>query len=352
MIAIGIAATLSGDYALLGNEMKLAAEMAVEECNAAGGIFGAAVPVYVEDDQDNSEQGRRAARALCNRSEVLGVLGHFSSDISIAASDVYFECGLTMITPIASNPKLTDRRLPNVFRFTNRDDRTAQAIAGYLFDQLGKRRAVLVESNYAYGKSMSDQFSRAFADRGGQIVARENIAVGQRQFDELPSRLPGQFDVLFYGGAFEGAYLLKAIRQHGFQQLFAAGDGCWDVTNFLQPAGDAAVHGEGVLILSATPASERSAQFVAAYERRHGPITNYAVNSYDATRVLLAAIRAAAKTGTAPARHDVTAALRDLRFPGIAYERPVTWDEKGDNLAAETALYAVEGGAFRLLAVR
>ena len=281
MIGVGIAAILSGDYAPLGREMKVAAEIAIDECNAAGGICGSAVSTHVVDDQADVEEGRKVARELCGRSEVLGVVGHFGSDASIAASEIYRECGLAMITPIASNPKLTERRLSNVFRFTNSDDRAAQAIAGYLFNNLGKRRAVIVQTDYAYGKSMAGHFAETFSIMGGETVRREDIAVGQCHFDDLLSRLPTQFDVLFYGGAFEGAYLLKAMRRHGFAQLCAAGD--------------AASVGEGVLILSATPTSGRSAHFVDNYERRNGPITNYAVNSYDSTRLLLASIRAAAR---------------------------------------------------------
>ncbi len=351
VIAIGIAAILSTEYAVLGNEMKDAAELAVEECNTAGGINGTPVSAYVVDDQANLEQGCIVAHELCGRAGVLGVIGHFGSEVSIAASDAYLECGLAMITPIASNPKLTERRLPNVFRFTNRDDRTAQAIAGYLLDELGKRQAVIVQSDYVYGKSMAEQFSLAFSRRGGEIVAREDLAVGQREFGEMLSRLPAQFDLVFYGGAFEGAYLLKAMRRYGFTQLFAAGDGCWDVTNFLQPAADAAAQGEGVLILSATPVSDRSAPFVVQFKQRYGPVRNYAVNSYDATRVLLEAIRTAARHRV-PKRQDVIAALRGINFPGIAYEQPVSWDEKGDNSAAVTALYVVERGSFRQVAVR
>ncbi len=48
-----------------------------------------------------------------------------------------------MITPIGSNPALTERSLPNVFRFTNRDDNTARAMATYLWERLGKRRTAI-----------------------------------------------------------------------------------------------------------------------------------------------------------------------------------------------------------------
>jgi hypothetical protein len=35
-------------------------------------------------------------------------------------------------------------------------------------------------------------------------------------------------------GSFEGAFLLRAMREAGVTQLFASGDGCWDVAYFLQ----------------------------------------------------------------------------------------------------------------------
>jgi hypothetical protein len=45
--------------------------------------------------------------------------------------------------------------------------------------------------------------------------------------------LPEDIDVVFYGGTFEGAPLLRALRKGGRDHLFAAGDGCWNVPTFL-----------------------------------------------------------------------------------------------------------------------
>src|SRR5206468_2730940 len=80
---------------------------------------------------------------------------------------------------------------------------------------------------------------------------------GERDFAGLVASMPAGFDVLFYGGSFEGVAILKALREAGLSQLMATGDGCWDVRNFLQPAGDLASSGEGVLVLSATPELRR-----------------------------------------------------------------------------------------------
>jgi branched-chain amino acid transport system substrate-binding protein len=253
-IFVGIGTTLSGRYARIGTEMKQAAELAIEEVNNAGGIRGAELSAQAADDRSSTEAGEAVAHEFCGRNDLLGIVGHYSSDVSIAASEIYHQCGVAMITPIASNPALTERGRESTFRFTNRDDDTGQAIAGYLFKTLGKRRAALIESEYAYGKSMASAFDRAFQRVGGQVLVRESVAVGEREFRPLVSNLPKDFDVLFYGGAFEGAPLLQAMREAGKTQLFAAGDGCWDMPNFLEPAGDASIAGEGVLVLAATPA--------------------------------------------------------------------------------------------------
>jgi branched-chain amino acid transport system substrate-binding protein len=219
-------------------------------------------------------------------------------------------------------------------------------------EELAKGHAFVVESDYAYGKSMAEEFSKTFEELGGQIVRRAKIFIGQRDFGELFDNPPEPFDLLFYGGAFEGAYVLRAMRQLGHNQLFSAGDGCWDLTNFLIPAGEATRVGEGALVLSATPSSDHQKAFTSDYEARYGPITNYAVNSYDATRVLLAAVKAVAQGGSIVNRQNVAAALGDISFAGIAYEQPVHWDDKGDNLAAVTALYRAGADRFQQVAVR
>jgi branched-chain amino acid transport system substrate-binding protein len=109
-----------------------------------------------------------------------------------------------------------------------------------------------------------------------------------------------------------------------------------------------------VLVLSASPAAGRvagSQEFAQRYMQRYGPIANYAVNAYDAGRLLLLAIEQAATAKAAvPERAEVVAAMQGLKFQGIAYPRPHEWDAKGDNKATLTALHVVEGNHYRQIA--
>jgi branched-chain amino acid transport system substrate-binding protein len=333
--------------------MMQAAQLAIEAHNRAIAPPDLPIVATVVDDAGTPERGAAVAEIIAAEPDILGVVGHYDSDVTIAASNVYARAGLAMITPIASNPLVTDRHLPGVFRWTNRDDRTAIAIAAYLRGARRKRRAVIVESETAYGASMADQFHRAFIAAGGDVPHHQRLT-NQIPPDVLIAELPGDFDLLFYGGAFDGAPLLKAMRAAGLMQLFAAGDGCWDVKHFLEPAGPAALAGEGVLVLAATlgvGCMNGSADFASRYTARYGPIRNYALNAYDATNVLLDALNTATREhGRLPTRAAVIDAIAHSHYQGLSYRDPVRWDHHGDNLSSLTALNIIHNGQFTEIA--
>ncbi|HXW27631.1 MAG TPA: branched-chain amino acid ABC transporter substrate-binding protein, partial [Xanthobacteraceae bacterium] len=246
---------------------------------------------------------------------------------------------------------VTEQGLANVFRLTNRDDRKGPGLAHWLYAKLDKRRAVVLDDGTTYGKGLADGFVKGFEGAGGAVVARESVEVRDTDFRPLLGRLPKDFDLVFFAGIREGAYIVKDMRALGLTQLFACGDGCWSVDGFIKPAGEAATAGEGVRILSAAPAVGKvpgSAEFAARYTARYGPINNYAANSYDSARIVMAAIeRAATAKNALPSRADVIAAVRANPFQGIAYARPVEWDAKGDNKAAVIFVNVVEDHRFK-----
>jgi branched-chain amino acid transport system substrate-binding protein len=349
-IKIGIGGPLTTTSAGFGVEMKQAVEFAVAERNDAGGVAGAKVVALAMDDKADAETGKAVAKTFCDDPAVLGVVGHVNSGVAIATGRIYADCGLAVITPMASNPQVTESGFATVFRLTNRDDRKGPGLARYLIRKMGKRRALVIDDGTPYGVGLADQFVAGFSGEG-TVVARKSVKVGERDFVDFVRSWPKDFDVLFFAGIREGALILKEMRAQGLAQLFSCGDGCWDTKAFIQAAEGAATKAEGVRILSAAPALGTvpgSSEFGGRYTARYGPINNYAANSYDSARVLMVAIATAAgdKQGI-PARADVVTALRKLTFQGIAYAKPVEWTEKGDNKSAVIFINAVEGDHFK-----
>jgi branched-chain amino acid transport system substrate-binding protein len=350
-IRIGVAGPLTTPSATFGLEMRQAVDLAIDERDATGGVFGGKIVAAVMDDAADAEKGKAVAKALCDDPRVLAVVGPVNSGVMLASEKVYADCGLPIVTPMASNPAITEQGLANVFRLTNRDDHKGPAVASWLNVKMGKKAAVVVDDGTPYGKGIADQFSSGFAAVGGAVVKRWTAKAGQTDFTAEVAELPKDFDVLFFGGIKEGAYVLKDMRKAGLNQVFACGDGCWSVGGFIKPAEGAATAGEGVRVLSAAPALGRvpgSAEFAERYKARFGPINNYAASSYDSARVVMNAIEAAAtKKGGMPDRADVLAALKDIKFQGVAYAAPEAFDAKGDNTAAVIFVNDVDGGRFR-----
>jgi len=354
-IAIGMATPLSGQGAALGIEMQHAIQMAVTNYNNHPNNTAWPIRFIARDDKSSVTESETIAREFIADSSILGFIGHYNSDTSLAAARIYAPANLALISPIASNPLLTESNLSNVFRYTNRDDATAKAISIYLYDKLRKRHAVVFKTDSAYGNSMGDQFMRNFSHCGGEIISATVVQPGASDYTQTIDDIPERTDLVFYGGTFEGAALLKALRASGRNMLFAAGDGCWDKINFLQPAGGAAEAGEGVLILSAscnTSHSEESILFEKRYNAEYGPIINYALNSYDSANLLITAIKnAIQKSNRIPRREEVLQSLKKIEFTGIANPMPVTWNAQGDNMNAICVLNTIQNGNYKQVAL-
>ena len=349
-IKIGIGGPLTTPSAGFGVEMRQAVDLAIDQRNGASGLLGARVIGVAIDDRADAEAGKAAARTFCDDPSVLGVVGHVNSGVAIATGQVYADCGLAVITPMASNPKVTESGFATIFRLTNRDDRKGPRLARYLIEKMGKKHALIIDDGTPYGIGLADQFTAGFSG-GGAIAGRLSVAGSGQDFAGFVAGWPKDFDVVFFAGIREGALILKEMRRQRLSQLFSCGDGCWDTNGFIRAAEGAATEGEGVRVLSAAPALgdvPGSAEFAATYTAKYGPINNYAASSYDAARILMAAIaEAGTRTNGAPARTDVVAAMRRLTFQGIAYAKPVAWTAKGDNTSAVIFVNAVEGDRFR-----
>jgi branched-chain amino acid transport system substrate-binding protein len=144
-ILIGAAGPLNGQYAALGNQLRIGAEAAVADANAAGGINGESLSVVALDDGCDTRKAVEVARQFVAR-DIRLVVGHYCSGTSAAAALVYKQAGILMITPSASQPALTDAGNWNVFRMTGRDDMPYLLAAKRIAAAPGKPKAAVIST--------------------------------------------------------------------------------------------------------------------------------------------------------------------------------------------------------------
>src|SRR5579871_3352525 len=120
-IKMGMAGPITGPSATEGTQIKNGTDQAVADINAAGGILGQKITLEYGDDASDPKQGVSVANKFAGDG-VKFVIGPYNSGVTLPASMVYQENGILEITPSATNPQITERKMWNIFRTCGRDD--------------------------------------------------------------------------------------------------------------------------------------------------------------------------------------------------------------------------------------
>ncbi len=89
VVKIGLAAPFEGRYRAIGYEAIYAARLAIREINAAGGIGGYRVELFVLDDGGDPAMAIEQARKMAIDPQVIAVIGHYRPETTGAAIDHY-----------------------------------------------------------------------------------------------------------------------------------------------------------------------------------------------------------------------------------------------------------------------
>ncbi|MEG4456346.1 ABC transporter substrate-binding protein [Microcoleus sp. N9_A1] len=171
--AVPIGADING-----AQEILRGVAQAQNEINQSGGISGTPLKVLIANDDDNPEIASQIASALANNSDILGVIGHFSSDATLAASKIYQQNQLVAISPISTSVQLSGIG-SNIFRTVPSDRFAANALSRYMLTKLQKKKAaVFFNSASNYSKSLKSEFTTALYGDGGQVVSEFDFAKG------------------------------------------------------------------------------------------------------------------------------------------------------------------------------
>ncbi|HCV30603.1 MAG TPA: receptor ligand binding family protein [Microcoleaceae bacterium UBA9251] len=165
----------------IGKDMNPALEIlrgvaqAQNELNQSGGVSGIPLKVLIANDDNNPDIASQIASALAKNSEVLGVIGHFGSDTTLAASKVYQQNQLVAISPTSTSVQLSGVG-SNIFRTVPSDRFAANALSRYMLTKLQKKKAaIFFNSASSYSKSLKNEFTTAVYADGGQIVSEFDL---------------------------------------------------------------------------------------------------------------------------------------------------------------------------------
>ena len=277
--------------------------------NQAGGINGVPLKVLIVNDDNNPDTAKQVAADLVKDSSVLGVIGHFGSDATLAAAPVYQQEGLVMVSPTSTAVQVSNLG-DAIFRTVPSDRFTASTLSDYLLKTLNKQIvAVYYNSNNNYSRSLKEEFITALTSDGGQVVsefdlneptfnASDTVAQATKQGAQALVLLPNT-------GVLDAALQVATVNQRRLPLL--GGDSVYSPKT-LQVGGNAA---ENMVV--AVPwilLSNPQSSFVQTATRLWGADINWrTATAYDATQALIAGLQ------RDPTRQGVRQALND---PGLS----------------------------------
>jgi branched-chain amino acid transport system substrate-binding protein len=349
VVRVAVALPLTGDIAALGQGLERACAMAMEEENAKGGYTGYKVEMVAFDDRSDPREAVSVANRIVSDPSVVAVVGHFNSGCSIPASQVYARAHLPMISPAASNPKLTLQQLDpgwayprNIFRVNTTDDVQGPYAADYALKTLQLKRAAIIHDKTAYGQGVAEEFKKRMEAAGGVVLSFDGVNVADKDFNALLTRiLESNPQILYWGGDYAGGGLVvRQARGVGINQPIILSEANYD-PEYLRVAGPAA-EGTYVTFLGAPASVLPSAQaFVKRYQARYpnDELKAYDHWGFEAMSIILDLIRE-----VGPDKEKILAALPKIKHEGVL--GVTQFDEKGDTLNKTITIFQVKDGKF------
>jgi len=221
---VAIAGPMSGQYASAGDQIRKGAELAIADINAKGGVLGEKLKLVIGDDACDPKQAVSVANRMVN-SEIKFMHGHWCSSSTIPASDIYLDAGIPMAT-VSTNPKVTERGLPNIFRIMGRDDQQGMVAGAYIAKHFADKKVAVIDDKSAYGKGLATEISKSLKANGVTPVMEESITAGERDYSTLVTKLKAAgVGVMAYGGYHtEVGLILRQAKSAGLKLLVMGGD--------------------------------------------------------------------------------------------------------------------------------
>ncbi len=344
-IVIGGSAPMSGAEAQFGQSQIDGAQLYFDQLNEKGGINGHKIVFRPLDDRADPRQGTLIAQQFCDDSDVVGVIGHMDSGVTMPALDIYSDCGMPQVVP-ATNPEITKRGFKTIVRAVANDFVQGAVPARYAAHQLHLKTAVLVHNKTTFGEGIADVFKKNFEENSGKVLETFGANPDDIDFSALIAEIKLKNpDVVYMGASMpQLALFLKQMRQQGVKAQFIGPD-LGLTPDFITQASPA--FAEGALMTFQLPPYDSSPElkeFTARHQARFGRAPGpYAAVGYIDAQVMAAAIEKAKE----PTREAVFSQLRGIKVDTLL--GPVTFDKNGENKNAPIYLYVVKNGKFELV---
>jgi len=304
-IRIGQSTGLTGPLPDPGLDIQQAAELAVDDLNAAGGYEGHDWELVTEDGGCDGDAATVVGNKFASDPSILAVQGGMCTGETLALIPIFTEARIPFVTASSTNPAVTNDVCDICNRVVLSDKLQADVDADYITNVLNVTTVAIMHDNSDYGLGIAELFQTAFELLGGTVTDFQGAQVGDTDFRAVLGQIaPNNPELIFFGGysTEAGLITIQMDEVEGLQDaIFFSDDGTY-TQQYLDTAG-AAAEGAYASFVAGDETEEANAEFDAKYLEKFGVAPDslgpFHAQAYDAINLLAEAIKSVAMTDDA-----------------------------------------------------
>lgn len=310
-LRIGVIAALSGGGTAWGLGLQRGVQIALDEVNASGGLKIAGktykLGLVAYDDQYNAAQAKTAVDRLVQQDGVKFIMGPVGSPGALSSLAVTQPAKvLQFVDGYAPGILKNDFNAAYIFRVDNSNLEFSDRIVTWIKQTMPDVRKVgMIVPNDATGQAAVPTLTAAYKKQGFEVWV-DFYERGTKEFTPVLLRMMAQnVDLFDLNSAAPGdaGLMVKQVRQVGFKNkvLQAGGAGVDEIVAIAGPLANGFIKYDVV-----NEADPRTKPLVETYAKKFsGPMNGMVPIYYNATQILLEAIRRADSLDTAKVRDEV-----------------------------------------------
>lgn len=317
-IKIAVAGPMTGDNSEYGIGFKNAVELMIKQWNAKGGVLKNQIELVVYDDKNSPEEGANVGQKIASDKSIIGVIGHFSSGVTMTATPTYQDNKIILIAPSASHPDFT-KQGNFIFRNNAVISTEAKEVIDLAVNYHKAKKIGILAIKTDWGTSTKNVIVQIIKDqyaaKGIEVVDVEEVVEGSDDYTPNITKMK-QAGVDTIIGACMYATLAPFTKQYklvdpsinivGFSNAY---------TQNLLNLGGKSVEGLTFPVIFFSQSTEANvASFVTEYKAAYNSVpSSLTAQAYDSVGILLTAIK---QVGSLD-RDKIRDAIAGITYAGV-----------------------------------
>lgn len=312
-ILIGSSIPMTGGVSMFGQHSRWGSELAVAEANAAGGVLGRKIEMDFQDNRCNPAEAVKSVSQMIAEKKYVAIFDGLCSSAALAIMPLVERAEIPFVVANASATSIAEKSGAGgnkwTFKVNPTDASMLDALVGWLDKQGKADNIAFLGEDTDFGRAGSEGLEAALKKRNHKLASVDFYQKGTADFTTIFAKIKSKKPALI------ALYAIDADFQNAMRQWAGMGGGIPLTGRVLVDQVPKEIMASGLLdgttsvqpydpSIDATPGNKT---FVDAYKAKYGaaPIM-VGFESYEATRILIDAIKRAGSTNPAAVRDALT----------------------------------------------